>query len=132
MLIYLSFCFTIFFCLMVLFRICFSELSFRRSIIRCFWMLWFEWSRRRIFSLWIFLRRNWFRFTKWWLLDTGKDGNFWRVIKRLSNLFIGIYNYLYLNFWIFLIFIVKKILGFWKWFGSLYYWFFNVFKFLIY
>lgn len=130
MLIYLSFCFTIFFCLMVLFRICFSALSFRRSIIRCFWMLWFAWLRRRIFSLWIFLRRNWFRFTKWWLLDTGKDGNFWRVIKRLSNLFI--YNYLYLNFWIFLIFIVKKILGFWKWFGSLYYWFFNVFKFLIY
>lgn len=39
-----------------------------------------------------------------------------------------IYNYLHLNFWRSLISIVKNILGFWKWLGSLHHWFFNVFK----
>lgn len=113
-------------CSMVSRRICSPASSFRRPTTRCSWMPWSEWPRRRISSLWTSSRRNWSRPTKWWLSDTGKDGNFWRVTKRLPN--SSIYNYLHLNFWISLISIVKKILGFWKWLGSLHHWFFNVFK----
>lgn len=113
-------------CSMVSLRICSPESSFRRPTTRCSWMPWSAWLRRRTSSLWTSSRRNWSRPTKWWLSDTGKDGNFWRVTKRLPN--SSIYNYLHLNFWISLISIVKKILGFWKWLGSLHHWFFNVFK----